>query len=363
MALWQWVILGAAGIFLHSQSKKNQEELEHEQRKHEEYLKDLHAIEEEWARKRNVDSERKNMPCLFNDGISQENFETLAQTAATRIKRIRSISVHGTTVYATVESQSGLSYWNFNVDFNNWGHITGTYWTHTGNDDSSIPKHYGGILSSFVNDFLNEHGITLEDFSDAVDNNKLLETPNAFNTNYKEHLIQRLFKNGYHTIHMEHPSTYYQGEHLYAVLSLFIKYGFVKIRCEQIEDVDDKNNYYIYEVDKISIAGTLDFKSGFAFPHNSEIIIYFHSKHKITMPFSAGKLKRNNYLQVVNYLQELGFTEIYGRKITDIVLGLFTKEGTVEDILVADEGEKQIIQGEKYFYDTKIIITYHTRKK
>jgi hypothetical protein len=81
------------------------------------------------------------------------------------------------------------------------------------------------------------------------------------------------------------------------------------------------------------------------------------------MPFSAGKLKRNNYLQVVDYLQELGFTEIYGRKFTDIVLGLFTKEGTVEDILVADEGEKQIIQGEKYFYDTKIIITYHTRKK
>ncbi len=37
MALWEWVILGAAGIFLHSQSKKNQEELEHEQRKHKEY--------------------------------------------------------------------------------------------------------------------------------------------------------------------------------------------------------------------------------------------------------------------------------------------------------------------------------------
>lgn len=363
MAFWEWLALGAAGVFLHSQSKKNREEREHEQREHEEFLRDLHEREQEWERKRKVNSERKAMPCFFCDGMSQEDFEALAQTAAKRIKRIRTISVRGAKVYATVESQTGLSDWDFNVDFNNWGHITGTYWTYTENDDSSIPKHYGSILSSLVHDFLREHGISLEDFSDAVDDNKQLETSEAFNTNYKEHLMQRLFKKGYRTIHIERPSIYYQGEHLYAVLSLFKQYGFVNIRCEPIADVDDKNAFYIFEVDKISIAETDDFKCGYAFPHNAEVIIYFHSKRRITMPVSVGKLKRKNYIQVGDYLQELGFTQIYERKITDILLGVLTKDGSVEDVLVADDDEKQISQGEEYFYDTKIIITYHTRKR
>lgn len=38
------------------------------------------------------------------------------------------------------------------------------------------------------------------------------------------------------------------------------------------------------------MAGTVDFECGYAFPHNAEIIIYFHSKRRITMPISVGKL-------------------------------------------------------------------------
>lgn len=363
MTLWGWTALGAiVGFLLHSLFKKNREKHEHEQAD-EEYPRDLHAREAEWERKRKVNSTRRNMPCFFCDGISQDDFEALARAAAHRIKRIHSISVHGAKVFATVESQTGLSDWHFNVDFNDWGHITGTYWTYTENSDSSIPKHYGCTLSSLVNSFLIEHGISLEDFSNAVDDNKLLETSEAFDTKYKEHFTQRLFKKGYHTIYMERPSNYYQGEHLYAVISLFKQYGFLNMRCEPIEDVDDKNDFYIFEVARVFVAGTVNFECGYAFPNNAEIIIYFHSKRRITMPISAGKLKRKNYIQVGNYLQELGFTRIYERKITDIVLGVLTKEGSVEDVLAEDGGERQISQGDEYFYDTKLIIIYHTRKK
>ena len=80
------------------------------------------------------------------------------------------------------------------------------------------------------------------------------------------------------------------------------------------------------------------------------------------MPSSADKFKRKNYVAVANYLQELGFTEIYERKINDLVVGFITKDGSVENIFIDEGKEVSIVQGKSYYYDTKIIICYHTYK-
>lgn len=53
-----------------------------------------------------------------------------------------------------VQSQSGISEWEFWVDFNDYGHITGRFWWHTDNSDSNIPEKFGDIISSFINDIL-----------------------------------------------------------------------------------------------------------------------------------------------------------------------------------------------------------------
>jgi len=386
MAFWRYVALGAAGLYANSKINKltksveaiqsscerhwgegeecedDSEELEDEvyweQPKYKKSAEQLHTIRDERERKQRVEFERKRMYCFIDNEIKYEDFEALAQTAARRTKRVRSVSVQGARVFATVESQSKLTDWNFEVDFNNWGHVTGR----SENNDSAIPEYYANTLSSLIKTFLSNHNVLPEDFASAVDANGLLGTPRAFNSKYKERPLQRLFKKGYHTIYMEHSSIYYSGEHLYVVLSLFKRYGFVNIRCEQIADVDDESNYYIYEVENVYIAEATSFEYGYAFPHNAQVVIRYHSKRKITMPLSASKLKKKNYLEVSDYLYQLGFRQVFARKIPDIVLGIVTKEGAVEDVLVSAGKEESISQGNSYFYDTNLIITYHTRK-
>lgn len=393
MAFWRYVALGAAGLYANSKINKltksveaiqsscerhwgegeecaeyedDSEELEEEvyweQPKYKKSAEQLHTIRDERERKQRVEFERKRMYCFIDNEIKYEDFEALAQTAARRTKRVRSVSVQGARVFATVESQSKLTDWNFEVDFNNWGHVTGRYWMDSENNDSAIPEYYANTLSSLIKTFLSNHNVLPEDFASAVDANGLLGTPRAFNSKYKERPLQRLFKKGYHTIYMEHSSIYYSGEHLYVVLSLFKRYGFVNIRCEQIADVDDESNYYIYEVENVYIAEATSFEYGYAFPHNAQVVIRYHSKRKITMPLSASKLKKKNYLEVSDYLYQLGFRQVFARKIPDIVLGIVTKEGAVEDVLVSAGKEESISQGNSYFYDTNLIITYHTRK-
>lgn len=86
------------------------------------------------------EKKRKETPCYFNDGISKEQFQEAATLSAKHIKRLKSFYVDYTFVHGTVVSQSGLSEWNFTIDFNDYGHITGKYWLRSQNSDSSIPK-------------------------------------------------------------------------------------------------------------------------------------------------------------------------------------------------------------------------------
>lgn len=355
MALWEWLAVGTAGLFLHSESKKRaQKQPECE-----------HKWEQEWAdfeRRRTVNQTRRQMPCLFIGEPSPSVFKSLADEVAGQISRIKSISIYGAVVYATVESQTGLSDWEFNIDFNNWGHIDGTYWTYSENDDSSIPKYFGKTLSSKVCDYLRHCDIIVPDFSDVVDANAALGTEEGLDTHYREKFMQKIFRRGTRCISIECDADYFCGEHIYPVISLLKREGFVNIKSIPIEDVDNKTHHYLYEVERVSIAGTTDFHYGYAFPHNAEIVIYYHSKRRIVMPSSEKKFKRKNYVAVGDYLQELGFTKIYERKINDLVVGFITKDGSVENVFV-DEGEAiPIVQGKSYYYDTKIVICYHTYK-
>jgi hypothetical protein len=351
MALWDWVLVGVAGLSLRACAERQDDDNE----KTEAWLQDI-------ERKRAVNKKRKNTPCRFRDGLTQGDFDRLARSEARRIQRIKSVRTENAVVYGTVESQSGLTEWEFSVDFNNWGHVTGTYWTTAENEDSSIPKHYGSNLSSAIGSFLRERYIYLEDFSDFVDANKTLETSTGLDTQYRESFFQRLFKKGYRTVKVGNSLEHYCGEHLYPVVSLLKKRGFVNIKCCAMEDIDNKSDKYVYEVEKISIAGMTKVDYDYPFQHNVEVIIYYHSKRRILMPVSAKKLRKRNYIEVGDYLQELGFSEIFERKINDVILGVVKKVGAVEDVLVDNGDETPIAQGSTYFYDEKIIITYHVRK-
>ena len=89
---------------------------------------------------------RRDTPCRFVDGFSEYEFESMVKRAGKKIRRISELTVEGPFVYGTVRSQSGISEWSFQLDFNDYGHITGSYWMTTDNSDSSIPDRLGHLI-------------------------------------------------------------------------------------------------------------------------------------------------------------------------------------------------------------------------
>lgn len=48
------------------------------------------------------------------------------------------------------------------------------------------------MVSGWIHDFYRDRGISLRDFSDYVDSNKDLETPDGLNYSYKEKLFVKI---------------------------------------------------------------------------------------------------------------------------------------------------------------------------
>ena len=63
------------------------------------------------------------------------------------------VAVDGPIVYGMVQSQSGISDWYFMLDFNDYGHITGTFRCTSDNEDSNIPTRLGSLIQDEINNY------------------------------------------------------------------------------------------------------------------------------------------------------------------------------------------------------------------
>lgn len=360
MSFSDWLIIGGAALLIKSGMKKDSADQEKAE-EYNRYMAKLQAQESEWNRRYEVNAKRCSMPCFFKDGLSFEIFKEMAKRAGREIKRIKEVNVNGGMIYCNVESQTGYSDWNFSVDFNNWGHVTGTYWVKTDNNDSNIPSHYGQMLSGWIHDFYREKGITLLDLADFVDENKDLETERGLNYTYKVELLKKIFGHT-ESLVVDYGTSNLLGEHLYPVISMLRKCGFKNIKTFSVKDINDCNHGYYYKVEQVVINGIGYFDAGMTFPENAEVYITYHEKQTIRMPFSHSELRRSNYISVADQLQEQGYTKIYERKIEDLITGWITKEGSVESILVDGDENRTIKKNMFYDYDQKFVICYHTKK-
>ena len=73
----------------------------------------------EWNRVGVIERARCNVPCDFRDGISRDEFSTIAYNVKKRMTRVRKIEIDETRIRGLAESHSGRSTWWFIVDFNN----------------------------------------------------------------------------------------------------------------------------------------------------------------------------------------------------------------------------------------------------
>lgn len=90
-----------------------------------------------------------------------------------------------------------------------------------------------------------------------------------------------------------------------------------------------------------------DILSGIYVPKDAEICIDFNLKD----------FKGKKYEDTVAELESLGFCNIQVENLQDVVLGVFTKEGTIEKVTI--NGSENFKTGDWIDKDAKILITYH----
>ena len=76
----------------------------------------------------------------FNDDLPREAFLRIVRNAVRGVKRLKITSIDGPVINGTVRSQSGISDWQFSIDYNDYGHISGKYWLQNYVGDSEIPE-------------------------------------------------------------------------------------------------------------------------------------------------------------------------------------------------------------------------------
>jgi hypothetical protein len=148
-------------------------------------------------------------------------------------------------------------------------------------------------------------------------------------------------------------------ENVYFVIEYLKSIGVGKIIVNPINDINNKNNKCLYEVETIKIIQNGKEITGNKLTKNSEVIILYHNKLEVLNRYSSRYFKNKKLNDVMKELKMLGFENIETNKISDVILGLFVKENNVESVVVCDE--KIPIKKGKYKYDDKIIINYHGR--
>ena len=156
LSIFDCLLICGTGLLIKSGIDKARERNEEEEIEYEEFIKKLKQDEEEQNRRTKVNEVRKSVVCNFEEGILLEEFCNIAKKVAKEIKRIKNIDIDNGIITCRVISQTGSTEWIFNVDFNDWGHVSGTRWTYTENFDSSIPEHYGDRVADEIKSLIKE---------------------------------------------------------------------------------------------------------------------------------------------------------------------------------------------------------------
>ena len=148
------------------------------------------------------------------------------------------------------------------------------------------------------------------------------------------------------------------GEHFEYVLNILKENGFNNYKSVPVKDIYVGSKYSYGEVAQIVVDGQSWVNKGEMIPYDAEIIVTYHLKKEIEFPYSSHKVVRRNFQELAQELSDLGFTEIYTRKIQDLKTGWIVKDGSVEKVFVGKKDTyKKMTMLE---YDTEIVIEYHT---
>ena len=363
--------------------------------------------------KRQEKNNRENIPCQFTKRLTEEEFEELAFRAARRINKKRiDVEVYGAKVYGTVTSQSGLTEWDFTIDFNDYGSVTGTYWLWAENEDSLIPENMAEVMQSEIGDLLSnrddheyddvyegddEPGVSEsnnEDYYQRGDfeknaaiqrlkkQNQILENENKqFKKERRKERRKKFWNVFLITVvvfvacgFVLHKITEYKklipvgmsseemkGLHYEELMDKLKATGFLNVHLEDLNDLNIEDETQEGLVEQVFIDDVHIFNATQKFSYEDEITIRYHTVKEIYSPISSEDAEGKHYKDIVKEFEKAGFVNVKTKPIYDLVTGWLKSDGEVEEVIV--DGDNDVTTYLVHRPDAEIIIKYHTFKK
>ena len=302
-------------------------------------------------------------------------------------------------VYGTVRTQSGLSEWDFKVDFNDYGHITGKYWLSSDNDDSNIPGHVADnmstMIASFPKDFSQNasgffNNYTNEEFDEEEDPaaeqerlRKTKEQAELFQKRKKERTKRKIrlvfalliivaiscigmfgwykYQEFQKRIEVGFSKDEIIGLNYEDAISTIKESGFTNVYAHAEYDLGIEDIKKEYIVTDVSIRGDSSFEDEDKYPYDARVELIYHVVKSIPVPVSAKDGRKMLCDELVSTLEEAGFVNITTEADRDLITGWITKEGSVEEISIG--GDTKFSQNASFRPDVEIVITYHAFKE
>ena len=162
-------------------------------------------------------------------------------------------------------------------------------------------------------------------------------------------------------IQMKYDSSDFEDENYKNVEKMLHNQAFSNIKCIPVKDVYVDSAYRVEQVKQVNISGNPHFAKGDNISYDAEIVIEYHMKRKITIPFGAKTLRKTDHTEVADQFRKLGFIEIYEFPMYDLLTGWIMKDGSVEKVTI--DGIASFRKNSVFTFDKRIEITYHTFKK
>ena len=381
--MWEKILItGLIGLGIRSVRKDAKKAAAERQREEEE----LKLREEEQSQREELEKRRRNTPCYFNNGITQNEFNDIVQSTKKHIKRLISLTTEGPIVYGKVRSQSGISIWKFTLDFNDFGEITGAYWKTSENYDSDIPQLIGDSIQGAIQDLLthrnipaqadiesraaasyvNEEGIT------AASELKQTQTKLPSRGRWKKLILLIIVvlsvsatalltwrTNTMVTVGSSAKAM--QGKDYITILEQLEHSGFTNVQLNELHDLLADEGEKEGTIESVTINGNPSFTQNDKYRRNSEIIISYHVMKQSSLPLSAQEFKGMDCEAAVQLLLEAGFTNVHFIADYDLLLGWISKENTVKSIAI--NANEKFTTDSIYRLDEEIVIHFHAFKR
>ncbi|MCQ2509685.1 MAG: hypothetical protein MJ116_04410 [Lachnospiraceae bacterium] len=160
-------------------------------------------------------------------------------------------------------------------------------------------------------------------------------------------------------IAVEYDQSDFVGDYPDIVEEKLMDVGFSEISFYPIKDVLANNIDMLDVVENVVVNSILHFQSKDLFPYDCPIVINYHEKARLEIPFSASELKKMTIEEVEKALTDVGFSNITKTAVQLSGLNFLKKPGRIESFKV--HGFGLTLEHQTAEFDEPIEITYYTK--